>query len=122
MRYENWKDLKPLEAPVSIGTKCVVIGVSSFDRGTIVFAINEDNNPQCVSKEGKSSCVRISDLAKFPTAEPAQDDYSTWRKREVWDCAKLLYASPEFGSAAHAIESAKNLMAEFEKRYGKCER
>ena len=82
--------------------------------------MHQDALPQCVSDDGLVSCVYINQLALLPTTET--DEYAKWRKREVWDCAKRLYASSEFGSAASAIEGAENLMSEFEKRYGKCER
>lgn len=120
MRYENWKDLKPLESPVPVGTKCVVINGDGISNcGHVVFAMQQDFFPQCFSHDGFTSCIKISHLAILPNA--VTDEYAEWRKREVWDCAKRLYASSEFGSAASAIEGAENLMAEFEKRYGKCE-
>ena len=116
MIYKNWQQLNPLEAPVPVGTRCVVIkGGGVFNCGTVVFAMHQDNYPQCFSEHGPTSCVEINHLALLPTTEP--DEYASWRKREVWDCAKRLYASSEFGSAASAIEGAENLMAEFEKRY-----
>lgn len=122
MIYENWKDLKPLESPVPVGSKCVVIkGGGVFEAGSVVYVMHQDAFPQCVSDDGFNSCVKINHLALLQTTETDETEYAKWRKREIWDCAKMLYASSEFGSAASAVECAENLMTEFEKRYGKCE-
>ena len=37
-RYENWRELKPLTAPVPVGTKCVVVADGGvLKQGDVVF-------------------------------------------------------------------------------------
>lgn len=119
MRYENWKDLKPLESPVPVGTKCVVIkGGGVFEAGRVVFAMHQDFIPQCFAHDGTNSCIKIYQLALFPTTET--DEYAKWRKREIWYCAKRLRVNRCI-DATLCLDWAEELMSEFEKRYGKCE-
>ena len=119
-RYEKWRDLKPLEAPVPVGTKCVVIGGGGiFKSGCIVFVVHCDAFPQCFGYDGKTACIKIEHLALLPAEPTASTEYSEWRKREVWDCAKRVYAQLETMKEDQAIHYAESLMTEWERRYNK---
>lgn len=73
-RYENWKELKPLTAPVPVGTTCVFIAEHSrFERGQIV-TIDESNGTirWCISISGSRHACLFSQLALLPSEEPAK--------------------------------------------------
>lgn len=72
-RYENWKELKPLTAPVPVGTKCVVINCDDFS-GSIVTTLDRDRLTKCALEHGNHKYFRFNYLAMLPSdsAEPAK--------------------------------------------------
>ena len=72
-RYENWKELKPLTAPVPVGTKCVVIDDTDgvFTCGSIVITFDEDSLPYCSCGNVRFP-MSLFELALLPSEEPAK--------------------------------------------------
>ena len=70
-RYENWKELEPLTAPVPVGTKCVVVGRDDLS-GLIVTTLDEDRLTKCALGHGTHKHFRFSYLALLPSEEPAK--------------------------------------------------
>lgn len=75
-RYENWKELKPLTAPVPVGTKCVsVITDYGIDAGEIMeligFSSADKEHGVCQGKICKVA-MDWNELALLPSEEPAK--------------------------------------------------
>ena len=105
-RYKNWKELKPLTAPVPVGTKCVVISAyKAFVVGDIVTTLEESSSHKCKDEIGRTECMTYFELALLPSdsAEPAKverkivqiatdanfvyalcDDGTAWKLAKVW--------------------------------------
>lgn len=78
MKYENWKELTPLTAPVPVGTKCVVVNVGPddyFECGDIVEIADKLDPPLCKS-DAIEHFMYWRELALLPsdTAEPAKQE------------------------------------------------
>lgn len=68
MRYENWKDLKPLKDPVALGAKCVcLVDWEGFNKGDVV-TIDEDYDitPLCIDENGEKNVMAYHELALLP--------------------------------------------------------
>lgn len=82
MIYENWHLLKPLTAPVPVGTKVVIVGESSeriFPLGEIVTIYGKNYDGcwySCINSEGLHRYRKLDELALLPQ--------STMTEQERW--------------------------------------
>lgn len=76
-RYENWKDLEPLENGVQVGTKCVCLSDSEgvFTSGEIITTIDDNYMPNCANSRGIVNGMRLRELALLPpeASKPAPE-------------------------------------------------
>lgn len=98
--YADWKSLKPLTAPVPVGTKCVVIGNTNchgFKKGQIVTrsdAAESGNNTDVYSDANDYWWIKLSELALLPAdyqAEPQEEPTAEQKpERKIVQIATLL--------------------------------
>lgn len=81
MRYENWKDLKPLSTPVALGAKCVCLADwHTFKKGAVVTVTKHFGfSTWCVDKNKKENIMGYYELALLPedAHEPEQKPMTT---------------------------------------------
>lgn len=72
-RYVNWKELKPLTAPVPVGSICVSLCERKNNAGDLLIVRTEKNGLYCCQdQQGNVLSCYTHELALLPSEEPAK--------------------------------------------------
>ena len=85
--YADWKSLKPLTAPVPVGTRCVVIAKNKIDKlelGEIVTTFgNQSIAPWCRNSDMVHDALGINQLAILPADYQAEPTVEQKPERKI---------------------------------------
>ena len=119
-RYENWRELKPLGYDDAIRNRVVILHDAPpfYYAGEVFnFVGFTDGRGIVVSPDDSTASKLTMAMDCFANLPTESTEYSEWRKREVWDCAKRMWSFPESPSPKGCLDAAETLMAEWDRRY-----